>query len=142
MNDPRTWAIRPKWHRFESPRSYAQRQSQAAGVLFSDVERSLTSPTQPDINRVWLDEAAAATTIEAAAGRPDGHFTRLKQHAQPNPALAYPVRFLCRLCAAGEIVNQIGHDRENWCLRHPGQMAWVGPDTTPATQVIIPFDRM
>ena len=136
MTDVRAWPIRPKWHRFESPRSYAQRQCEAAGVPFGDVERGLTSPAQPYIYRVWTDEAAAAATVEAAAGRPKGHYLRLRALAQPDPSSTYAQRFLCRLCSAGDLVEQIPHDRENWCLRHPGQMVWVGPGTTPDTQLV------
>lgn len=136
MTDIRAWAIRPKWHRLESPRSYARRQCQAAGIPFEDVERGLTSPSQPLIYRVWTNEAAAAATIEAAAGRPKGHYLRLRAIAQPDPSLTYPRRLLCRLCSAGDLVEQIPHDRENWCLRHPGQMVWVGPGTTLETQLV------
>lgn len=137
MTDIRAWPIRPKWHRFESPRSYAKRQCKAAGVPFGDVERGLTSPTQPYIYRVWMDEAAAAATIEAAAGRPEGHYLRLRGITQPDASWIYPQRFLCRLCSAGDLVEQIPHDRENWCLRHPGQMVWMGPGTTPDTQLVV-----
>ncbi len=35
----------------------------------------------------------------------------------------------------------VPHDRENWCLRHPGQMVWVGPGTTTETQQIVSHDR-
>lgn len=139
MTDTRAWAIRPKWHRFELPRSYALRQCEAAGVPFDFVERGLTSRTQPYIDRVWVNEAAAATIVEAAAGRPAGHYRRLRDLAQPNPELAYPERFLCRLCAAGERVEQIRHDRENWCLRHAGQMVWAGPGATPESQQVIVY---
>lgn len=140
MTDDRAWAIRPKWHRLESPRSYARRQCQATGVPFDDVERGLTSPAQPYIYRVWTDEAAAAATVEAAAGRLEGHYLRLKRLAQPDPSLEYPERFLCRLCAAGDRVEQVPHDRENWCLRHPGQMVWTGPGSTPETQPVVAYD--
>ncbi|MEV8274315.1 zinc-ribbon domain-containing protein [Microbacterium sp. NPDC077184] len=136
MTDTRAWAIRPKWHRLESPRSYARRQSRAAGIPFEDVERGLTSEKQLYIYRVWKDEAAAAAIVEAAAGRPEGHYRRLRDIAQPDPSLTYPERFLCRLCSAGDFVEQIPHDRENWCLRHPGQMVWAGPGTTPGTQLV------
>lgn len=141
MTDTRAWPIRPKWHRFESPRSYALRQCRAAGVPFDFVERGLTSPAQPYIYRVWGDEVAAAATVEATAGRPSGHYQRLKRFAQPDPALTYPQRFLCRLCAAGDVVEQIPHDRENWCLRHSGQMVWTGPGSTPETQPVIEYDH-
>lgn len=140
MTDIRAWPIRPKWHRLESPRSYAQRQCRAAGIPFEDVERGLTSPTQPYIYRVWKDETAAAVTVEAAAGRAADHYLRLRHIAQPNQALTYHQRFLCRLCAAGDRVEQIPHDRENWCLRHPGQMVWTGPGTTPETQLVVAYD--
>ncbi|WP_438354636.1 zinc-ribbon domain-containing protein [Microbacterium sp. CJ88] len=33
-------------------------------------------------------------------------------------------------------MEQIPHDRENWCLRHPGQMVWMGPGTTRETQLV------
>lgn len=122
MTDARAWPIRPKWHRFETPKSYAQRQCAAAGIPFDYVERGLTTEARPYIYRVWVNMAAAARTIEAAAGRPEGHYLRLKRIAQPNPTQSYAERFLCRLCAAGERVEQIPHDRENWCLRHPGQL--------------------
>ena len=141
MTDARAWPIRPKWHRFETPKSYAQRQCAAAGIPFDYVERGLTTEARPYIYRVWVNEAAAAKTIEAAAGRPEGHFLRLKHIAQPDRAQSYSERFLCRLCAAGDRVEQIPHDRENWCLRHPGQLVWVGPGTTPESQIIVPFDR-
>lgn len=140
MRDSLAWPIRPKWHHLETARSYARRQSDTAGIPFNDVERGLTSPSQPYINRVWRDEAAAGRTIEAAAGRAEGHYERLLQFAQPDRDLTYPTRFLCRLCAGGGLVEQIGHDRENWCLRHPGQMVWVGPGTTPETQAVFSFD--
>ncbi len=140
MTDTRAWPIRPKWHRLESPRSYAQRQCRAAGVPFEDVERGLTSPAQPYIYRVWKDEAAAAVTIEAAAGRAPGHYLRLRRIAQPDQAVKYRPRFLCRLCAAGDRVEQIPHDRENWCLRHPGQMVWTGPGSTPESQLVVAYD--
>ncbi len=139
MTDTRAWPIRPKWHRFETPRSYARRQCQAAGVPFDFVERGLTSPAQPYTKRVWADEVAAAVTIEAAAGRPAGHYLRLKRISQPDPALDYPARWLCRLCAGGDHVEQIPHDRENWCLRHSGQLVWAGPGTTPESQPIVEF---
>lgn len=141
MTDARAWPIRPKWHRFETPKSYAQRQCAAAGIPFDYVERGLTTEARPYIYRVWVNVAAAAGTIEAAAGRPEGHYLHLKRIAQPNPTQSYAERFLCRLCAAGERVEQIPHDRENWCLRHPGQLVWVGPGTTPESQIIVPFDR-
>ncbi len=141
MTDVRAWPIRPKWHKFESPRSYAQRQCEAAGIPFDFVERGLTTEARPYIYRVWNDEAKAAVTVEAAAGRPEGHYLRLKHLAQPHEDQAYPERFLCRLCAAGARVEQIPHDRENWCLRHPGQLVWTGPGTTPASQLVVPFDR-
>ncbi len=141
MTDARAWPIRPKWHRFESPRSYAQRQCEAARVPFDYVERGLTTEARPYIYRVWVDEAGTASTIEAAAGRPEGHYLRLKRLAQPKPHQLYSDRFLCRLCAAGDRVQQIPHDRENWCLRHPGQLVWTGPGTTPESQRIFPFDR-
>ena len=118
------WAVRPKWHRLESPRSYLRRQCEAAGVPLEIAERGLTTRAQPYLNRVWAVEGAAAAIVEAGAGRPAGHYARLKGHAQPNPEGTYPERFLCRLCGAGERVEQIPHDRENWCLRHPGQMVW------------------
>lgn len=136
MTDTRAWAIRPKWHRLESPRSYARRQCQATGIPFEDVERGLTSERQLYIYRVWKDEAAAAAIVEAAAGRPEGHYLRLRAIAQPDPSSTYPQRFLCRLCSAGDRVEQIPHDRENWCLRHPGQMVWMGPGTTTETQLV------
>lgn len=141
MMDARAWAIRPKWHRLESPSSYARRQCQATGIPFEDVERGLTSEKQRYIYRVWKDEAAAAVIVEAAAGRPAGHYLRLRQIAQPDPSATYPQRFLCRLCSAGGYVEQIGHDREYWCLRHPGQMVWAGPGTTPETQLVVGYDR-
>ncbi|MBT8797896.1 MULTISPECIES: zinc-ribbon domain-containing protein [Microbacterium] len=84
-----------------------------------------------------MDEAAAAATIEAAAGRPEGHYLRLRGITQPDASWIYPQRFLCRLCSAGDLVEQIPHDRENWCLRHPGQMVWMGPGTTPDTQLVV-----
>lgn len=139
MTDARAWPIRPKWHRFESPRSYAQRQCEAAGVPFDYVERGLTTEARPYIYRVWADEAGTASTIEAAAGRAEGHYLHLKRLAQPKPHQVYPDRFLCRLCAAGDRVQQIPHDRENWCLRHPGQLVWTGPGTTPESQHVVPF---
>jgi hypothetical protein len=141
MSDSRAWPIRPKWHRYETPKSYAHRQSLAVGVPFRDVERGLTSPEHPLVARVWLDSVEAARTVEAAAGRTEGHYLRLLHAAQPHPAQLYPARFLCRLCAAGDVVEQIPHDRENWCTKHPGQMVWAGPGTTPDTQVIHPFDK-
>ena len=141
MTSAQAWAIRPKWHRFESPRSYARRQSDAAGIPFLFVERGLKSEMHQYRYQVWADEAAAAATIEAAAGRSEGHFLRLMHQAQPDPNIAYPERFLCRLCAAGDRVEQIPHDRENWCLRHPGQLVWTGPGTTPESQFVEPFDR-
>lgn len=141
MNDSRAWPIRPKWHRFETPKSYARRQSDAAGIPFLDVERGLTSEACPLVYRVWFDSAEAARTVEAAAGRAEGHYLRLLQAAQPHPTQLYPARFLCRLCAAGDEVEQIPHDRENWCMKHPGQMIWAGPGTAPATQVNSPFDK-
>ena len=141
MNDSRAWPIRPKWHRYETPKSYAYRQSLAAGVPFRDVERGLTSQSCPLVYRVWFDSAEAARTVEAAAGRPTGHYLRMLRAAQPHAAQLYPTRFLCRLCAAGDVVEQIPHDREGWCTKHPGQMVWAGSGTTPETQVIRPFDR-
>jgi hypothetical protein len=117
------------------------RQCEAAGIPFDLAERGLTSRAQPYINRVWVDEGAAASVVEAAAGRPAGHYERLRRLAQPDPALTYPERFLCRLCAGGERVEQIPHDRENWCLRHSGQLVWVGPGTTPESQFVVPLDR-
>lgn len=137
MTDARAWAIRPKWHRLETPRSYAQRQCRATGVPFEDVERGLTSDKQLYIYRVWKNEAAAAAIVEAAAGRPEGHYLRLLGIAQPEPFSTYPQRFLCRLCSAGDRVEQIPHDRENWCLRHPGQMVWMGPGTAPESQLVV-----
>lgn len=95
MNDPRTWAIRPKWHRFETPRSYAKRQCEITGVPLDLVERGLTTPAQPNIDRVWVDDESAAAVVEAAAGRPAGHFQRLKRIAHPDAAVTYPERFLC-----------------------------------------------
>lgn len=141
MSSELAWAVKPKWHRYESARSYAQRQSAAANVPFDFVERGLTSPSQPSIDRVWNNDTAVAATIEAAAGRPEGHYQHLKHLAQPDAAQSYPERFLCRLCAAGDRVEQIPHDRENWCLKHPGQLVWVGPGTTPELQLIVPFDH-
>ncbi|MDQ4215055.1 zinc-ribbon domain-containing protein [Microbacterium capsulatum] len=142
MMEDLAWAVRPKWHRFESPRSYMRRQCQAAGVPLSFVERGLK--LKADYHRytyqVWADEAEAAATMEAAAGRPAGHYLRLKQLAQPDPEHEYQERFLCRLCAAGDRVEQIPHDRENWCLRHAGQMVWTGPGSTPDTQLVVPYD--
>ena len=134
------WAVRPKWHRLESPRSYLRRQCEAAGVPLEIAERGLTTRAQPYLNRVWAVEGAAAAIVEAGAGRPAGHYARLKGHAQPNPEGTYPERFLCRLCGAGERVEQIPHDRENWCLRHPGQMVWAGPGTPPTSQPVLPLD--
>ncbi len=78
--------------------------------------------------------------IEGLAGRSTGHYEHLKMFAQPDPTIAYPERFLCRLCAAGERVEQIPHDRENWCLRHPGQLVWVGPGTTSVSQLIVAIE--
>lgn len=141
MIDARAWPIRPKWHRLESPKSYARRQCELARVPFDFVERGLTTESRPYIYRVWNDEPAAAATVEAAAGRPKGHYLRLKSFAQPHPGQPYPQRFLCRLCAAGDHVEQIPHDRENWCLQHPGQLVWTGPGTTPESQLIVPFNR-
>nr|MBS1901305.1 hypothetical protein [Actinomycetota bacterium] len=140
MTGARAWAIRPKWHRFESARSYASRQCHAADIPLLFVERGLRSDAHRYIYQVWSDEAVAATTIEAAAGRPEGHYRRLLQHAQPDPNLTYPERFLCRLCAGGDRVEQIPHDRENWCLRHSGQLVWTGPGTTPETQIVVQFN--
>lgn len=140
MISSQAWAKRPKWHHLETPRSYAQRQCRAAGVPFDFAERALTSRAQPNIHRVWIDDETAARAVEATAGRPAGHYDRMKRRAQPLPAQAYPKRFLCRLCSAGETIEQIPHDRENFCLRHSGQMVWVGPGTAPDTQVIIPFN--
>lgn len=140
MISTQAWAKRPKWHHLETPRSYAQRQCRAAGVPFDFAERALTSRAQPNIHRVWIDDEAAARTVEATAGRPAGHYLRMKRLAQPDSTRAYPQRFLCRLCSAGETIEQIPHDRENFCLRHPRQMVWVGPGTEPDTQVIVPFD--
>lgn len=141
MSDPRAWAIRPKWHRFETVKSYALRQSHAVGIPFGDVERGLTTEARPYIYRVWMNPAEAARTVEAAGGRPPGHFLRLVQAAQPHPGQHYPARFLCRLCARGDVVEQVPHDRENWCLKHAGQMVWTGPGTRPETQLIQPYDR-
>lgn len=140
MTSAQAWAKRPKWHHLETPRSYARRQCIAAGVPFDFAERALTSRAQPNIHRVWIDEQAAARTVEATAGRSAGHYDRMKHHAQPHPTQGYPKRFLCRLCSAGETIEQIPHDRENVCLRHPGQMVWIGPGTEPDTQLILPFD--
>ena len=141
MTSDLAWAIRPKWHRLESPQSYARRQCAAAGVPFDYAERGLTSSTQPYLRRVWADDSAAGTVVEAAAGRATGHYERLRNLAQPDPTLTYPERFLCRLCGGGEVVKQLDHDRENWCLRHAGQMVWVGPGTTPESQLIVPLDK-
>ncbi|MEW2011000.1 zinc-ribbon domain-containing protein [Microbacterium sp. NPDC078814] len=138
MTTDQAWAIRPKWHRYESPRSYARRQCAAAQVPVDVVERGLTSRRQPNYKRVWSDPLTPAV-IEAAAGRPAGHVDRLTRRAQPAEG-DYAARYLCRLCAAGEIVEQIPHDRENWCLKHPGQMVWTGPGTTPETQLVTRFD--
>lgn len=79
------WAVRPKWHRLESPRSYLRRQCEAAGVPLEIAERGLTTRAQPYLNRVWAVEGAAAAIVEAGAGRPAGHYARLKGHAQPDP---------------------------------------------------------
>ncbi|GMM96791.1 zinc-ribbon domain-containing protein [Microbacterium luteum] len=141
MTGDLAWPVRPKWHRLESPRSYLRRQCAAAGIPFSAAERGLTTSTQPNVGRVWVGDDAALAIVEAGAGRPAGHCARLMELAQPNPEGRYPKRFLCRLCAAGERVEQIPHDRENWCLRHPGQMVWVGPGTMPESQPVLPFDR-
>ncbi|WP_439901151.1 zinc-ribbon domain-containing protein [Microbacterium azadirachtae] len=140
MTNAQAWAIRPKWHRFESAHSYARRQCQAAGIPLLFVERGLKSASHQYRYQVWADGAVAADTIEAAAGRPEGHYRRLMRQAQPDPDIAYPQRFLCRLCAAGDCVEQIPHDRENWCLRHPGQLVWTGVGSTPESQVVIPWD--
>lgn len=141
MSNDLAWAVRPKWRRLESPRSYLRRQCEAAGVPLLIAERGLTTRERPYLNRVWAVDGAAAAIVEAGAGRPTGHYARLKERAQPDPDGTYPQRFLCRLCAAGEYVEQIPHDRENWCLRHPGQMVWAGPGTSPESQPVLPFDR-
>ena len=140
MSNDLAWAVRPKWRRLESPRSYLRRQCEAAGVPLLIAERGLTTRERPYLNRVWAVDGAAAAIVEAGAGRPAGHYARLKERAQPDSEGIYPQRFLCRLCAAGEHVEQIPHDRENWCLRHPGQMVWAGPGTPPELQPVVPFD--
>lgn len=139
MSHPLIWANRPKWHRFETPQSYARRLCRAAGVPLDFVERRLTTSSQPYIYRVWARQDLAAATIEAAAGRPSGHFDRMLAITQPDRTFPYPNRVLCRLCSRGELVEQIPHDSETWCLRHPGQLVWTGAGTTLDTQLIAPF---
>lgn len=141
MSGDLAWPIRPKWHRYESPRSYATRQCEASGMPVDFVERRLTTPSQQYLKRVWADQLAAGAIVEVAAGRPVGHFARLKSLAQPDPYGEYPRRYLCRLCAAGESIEQVPHDRENWCLKHSGVMVWAGVGTSPGSQLIFPFDR-
>lgn len=141
MTGDLAWAVRPKWHRLESARSYLRRQCEAAGIPLAYAERGLTTPTQPYLSRVWVRDESSAAVVEAAAGRPAGFYASLKKQAQPVPDDHYSERFLCRLCAAGERVEQIAHDRENWCLRHSGQMVWAGPGVPPESQPIFPLDR-
>lgn len=136
-----TWAKRPKWHRFESARSYATRQAALAGISIDCVERGLTTKAQPQIDRVWQIDSHAGAIIESAAGRRRGHYEQMAGRASSPDAELVGNRYLCRLCSAGETVQQISHDQENWCLRHPGQMVWVGPGTTPSSQVVIPWQK-
>ncbi len=126
-----------KWLHLESVESFARRLL-AANSVDAQALRLATAPGLQE-HRYRLDDHAVF--IEGLAGRPAGHYERLQLVAQPDPGLMYPERFLCRLCASSERVKQIPHDRENWCLRHPGQAVWVGPGTTPESQVILSFDR-
>jgi hypothetical protein len=48
-------------------------------------------------------------------------------------------RFMCRLCAQGETVEQYPHMVANVCSRH---LLWTGPGTTPDTQVRIAHDSL
>lgn len=126
-----------KWLHREALESFTHRLL-VANRLDARALRLATAPGLQE-HRYSLDEHV--TFIEGLAGRPAGHYDRLHALTQPDPTLTYPKRFLCRLCASGEHVEQIPHDRGNWCLRHPGQMVWVGAGTTPESQVILSFDR-
>lgn len=48
-------------------------------------------------------------------------------------------RFMCRLCARGATVEQYPHMEANVCPRH---LLWVGPGTTPNTQVPAGVDSL
>ena len=128
---------RVKWLHLESVESLTRRLLAANGID-SQALRLARAPGLQE-HRYRVDDHAVF--IEGLAGRPAGHYELLERFAQPDSALVYPERFLCRLCAGGKRVEQIPHDRENWCLRHPGQMVWVGPSTAPEAQLIVPFDR-
>lgn len=127
-----------KWLHLESIESFTPRLL-AANTLDTQMLRLATAPKVHE-HRYRVDEHAVL--IEGLAGRPAGHYDRLRRLAQPDPELTYPERFLCRYCARGETVQQIPHDRENWCLRHPGQLVWVGPGTTPESQFVLPYNHV
>ena len=111
-----------KWLHLEALESLTHRLL-VANRLDAHALRLATAPGLQE-HRYRLNEHVIF--IEGLAGRPAGHYDRLHALAQPDPTISYPKRFLCRLCASGEHVEQIPHDRGNWCLRHPGQMVWVG----------------
>ena len=126
-----------KWLHLESIESFVRRLLAANGLETRDARLAVAPGLQEHRFR-WEDHARF---VEGLADHSPGHYERLVHVAQPDPAARYPERFLCRLCAAGDRVAQIPHDRENWCLRHPDRMVWVGPGTTPETQPVVTFDR-
>lgn len=125
-----------KWLHLESLESFTRRLLEANSLDARALRLALAPGLQG--HRYRLDDHA--DFVEGLAGRSAGHYQRLKRLAQPDPTLTYPDRFLCRLCAAGVHVEQVPHDLENWCMRHPGQMVWVGPTATPESQPIVSLD--
>lgn len=125
-----------KWRHLESLESFTHRLLVANSLDAQALRLAIAPGLQEHRFRI----SDHAVFIEGLADRPAGHYERLRRRARPDPGPVYAERFLCRLCAAGERIEQVPHSRENWCLRHPGQLVWVGPGTTPETQPIVPFD--
>lgn len=85
----------------------------------------------------YLRDAMAAEL----GGRSPELVAAIRSRSQPIASAPYPTpRYGCVLCSGGVRIRQVAHDAENLCLRHPGQLVWVGPGTDPSNQIIVRYD--
>lgn len=135
-------AIPVKWGHREAPGSYLTRLLATNDIPMGDAMRYVNKLCQhaaePTAHATHLRDVIP---VELGHRSPD-LATLIRSRAQPLGSAPYPSpRYGCRLCSAGEVIRQVAHDSENLCLKHAGQMVWIGPGTVPDSQRILPFDR-
>lgn len=109
----------------ETPESYGRRLAQANGLpeqFIAKAARKIAGRS----GRMAVREALIEW-CESKGNLPPGHFQRQAEQATPG----LPSRNMCRLCAYGQSIEQVGHTESYCCLRH---RLWAGPGKDPGSQ--------